>query len=87
MAGAGLLLSPTAVCAQDYTAGDLTGRVETDAHAPVAGATVTVRSAQGQTRSARTERDGSYRISALAAGAYQADVAAPGLLPLNGQAI
>jgi outer membrane receptor protein involved in Fe transport len=84
LAGAAALATITAVTvapsvaqAQDYTSGNLTGRVETAAGTPVAGATVTVRSGQGITRSANTDVNGHYQVTALPAGAYLVDVSGP----------
>jgi outer membrane receptor protein involved in Fe transport len=86
--GAGLVaLTPSVALAQDYTSGNLNGRVETEAGEPVSGATVTLRSGQGQVRTATTGADGSFRITALPAGAYSADVAAPGLNALTNQRV
>jgi hypothetical protein len=80
-------LVPTVAMAQDYTSGNLSGRVETEEGAAVAGATVTLRSGQGQVRTATTGADGQFRITALPAGAYTADVAAPGLNALTNQRV
>ncbi len=56
-----------------------TGRVMGTDGKPVGGATVTVTSAaQGFTRTATTEADGSYVISALPQGTYSFTVAADG---------
>lgn len=65
---------PAVASAQDYTSGNLSGRVETAGGAPVAGATVTVRSGQGVSRQATTDANGRYQINALPVGGYVADV-------------
>ena len=59
-----------AAYAQDYTSGTLTGTVEDDAGAPVAGARVTVTSPQGAVRETQTDADGAFRVPALAVGGY-----------------
>ncbi|MDB5452506.1 MAG: hypothetical protein JWO33_1084, partial [Caulobacteraceae bacterium] len=84
---AGVAIAPGVAVAQDYTSGNLTGRVETDGGAPVAGATVTVHSGQGAVRTTTTDASGRYQVTALAAGSYTADVAAPGLPGLTGRQI
>ncbi len=65
---------PGLAVAQDYTSGNLSGRVETADGAPVAGATVTIRSAQGVSRQATTDPAGRYQITALPVGPYTAAV-------------
>jgi outer membrane cobalamin receptor len=82
-----LALAPSAALAQDYTSGNLSGRVETDAGAPVGSATVTVRSSQGAVRTAVTDAQGRFLITALAAGAYRADITASDLPALTNQAV
>jgi outer membrane receptor protein involved in Fe transport len=69
---------PDVACAQDYTSGSLTGTVEDDAGAPVAGAKVTITSAQGATRETTTDADGAFRVPALAVGTYTVRVQAEG---------
>lgn len=64
------LFSPTLASAQDYTSGILSGYVRDGAGAPIAGAEVSVTSAQGSTRETVTAADGSFRVPALAVGAY-----------------
>lgn len=78
---------PTLAVAQDYTSGNLTGRVEDQEGAGVPGATVTVRSGQGATRTAVTDDNGRYQINALAVGQYRAEVTAEGYDGLNNQRI
>lgn len=82
-----VLSAPGAAVAQDYTSGNLTGRVVNEAGAPVAGAAVTVRSSQGVVRSTVTDEDGRYQIPALAAGGYVADVTAAGYGGVQARAI
>ncbi|MGA0607755.1 TonB-dependent receptor [Phenylobacterium sp. VNQ135] len=65
---------PGVAVAQDYTSGNLSGRVETAEGAPVAGATVTVRSGQGVSRQATTDANGRYQINALPVGPYSAEI-------------
>ncbi|MBX3479636.1 MAG: TonB-dependent receptor [Caulobacter sp.] len=65
--------------AQDYTSGILTGSVVGEDGQPVAGAAVTLHSSQGVTRSTTTAADGSFRIPALAVGAYTIHIEASGL--------
>ncbi|MDR6135070.1 hypothetical protein QE361_002060 [Sphingomonas sp. SORGH_AS802] len=65
--------------AQDYTQVNATGRVQGTDGRPIAGATVTVTStAQGFSRSAVTDGNGSYTITALPQGTYSFTVEAPG---------
>ena len=74
----GLTTLATVAHAQDYTSGILSGRVMDEAGRPVAGATVTVRSSQGVTRSVVAGADGGFRIPALPVGAYTSRVEAAG---------
>jgi outer membrane receptor protein involved in Fe transport len=67
---AAVLLSATSASAQDYTSGILTGTVSDSSGARVAGASVSVTSAQGSVRSATTDANGSFRIPALPVGSY-----------------
>lgn len=67
---AAAFVAPTAAIAQDYTSGVLSGAVSDAAGAPVAGAAVTVTSAQGTVRNATTDANGSFRMPALPVGAY-----------------
>lgn len=85
---AGLTLAvPTLAVAQDYTSGNLTGRVENQEGAGVAGATVTVRSSQGTTRTVTTDETGRYQVNALAVGPYTAEISAEGYDGLKNQRI
>jgi len=74
VAPAAALLSPAVAVAQDYTSGILSGTVRDGSGAPVAGATVSVRSAQGSTRQTVTAADGSFRVPALAVGSYTVSI-------------
>lgn len=78
---------PSLAVAQDYTSGNLTGRVEKEDGSPIAGATVTVRSGQGAVRTATTDASGRYQINALPVGAYTADVAAGDFNSISDQRI
>ena len=69
---------PNVACAQDYTSGSLTGTVEDDAGAPVAGARVIITSEQGATRETTTDAEGTFRVPALAVGTYTVRVQAEG---------
>ncbi|WP_153002869.1 TonB-dependent receptor [Sphingomonas sanguinis] len=78
-AGVGAVTLAAPAAAQDYTQVNATGRVMGTDGKPVGGATVTVTSAaQGFTRTATTQADGSYVISALPQGTYSFTVAADG---------
>lgn len=78
-AGAGAVAIATPAMAQDYTQVNATGRVLGTDGAPLGGATVTVTStAQGFTRSATTQADGSYAIAALPQGTYSFTITADG---------
>lgn len=74
-----------AAVAQDYTSGILTGQVADQGGRPLAGASVTIRSGQGVTRSTRTQADGSFRIPALAVGSYDITIEASGLNTITDQ--
>ncbi|MDP1632181.1 MAG: TonB-dependent receptor [Caulobacter sp.] len=80
-------LVPTMASAQDYTSGILSGSVTDENGSPLAGATVSVTSAQGTTRTARTDSNGGYRIPALPVGVYSASVSAAGFPSLSGQTV
>ncbi|MBN9318910.1 MAG: TonB-dependent receptor [Caulobacterales bacterium] len=71
--------APSVASAQDYTTGILSGQVQNDAGAGVAGATVSVTSAQGVTRTATTDASGSFRIPALSVGGYTANISGNGM--------
>ena len=69
---------PTLASAQDYTSGNLGGKVVGTDGAPIAGATVTVTSGQGTVRTLTAGADGSFFAPALQAGRYTATISAPG---------
>lgn len=74
-----ITLAPTSASAQDYTSGTLTGRVTNDSGAPVAGASVEVRSnSQGATRTTTTDGSGAFRSALLPIGEYTVTITAPG---------
>lgn len=77
------LMTPTVAVAQDYTSGVLTGTVSDQNGAPVAGATVRATSGQGVSRAATTDANGTFRIPALAVGAYQVTIDQSGFAALN----
>lgn len=83
---AGVLLSPTAAHAQDYTSGVLSGTVSDASGASVAGATVTATSAQGTVRTATTGSDGTFRMPALPVGAYSISISQSGYTTLTQRA-
>ncbi len=86
LAGVVTALAPVAVMApashavaQDYTNGALTGRILTEQGAPVANASVSIRSvAQGVVRETTAGADGLFRTGLIPAGDYQVTVSAPG---------
>lgn len=72
-------LAPTSVHAQDYTRGVLAGTVVQANGSPVAGAEVTVVSAeQGFTNKATTDDKGGFLINALPTGIYKVTVTSNG---------
>lgn len=76
-----LIASPAA--AQDYTTANLSGAVVDASGKPVPGASVSLRSGQGATRSATAGDNGRFQIPALSFGAYRAHVTAPGYAPTD----
>ena len=79
VAASGLTVVATPASAQGYVNVIAGGSVTDAAGKPVAGATVTVTSgAQGFTRSATTDKDGSYQIPELPPGSYSFTITAPG---------
>ncbi|WP_322963013.1 TonB-dependent receptor [Sphingomonas fuzhouensis] len=79
VAASGLTVIAAPVAAQGYVNVIAGGSVTDAAGKPIAGATVTVTSdAQGFTRSATTDRDGSYQIPELPPGSYSFTISAPG---------
>lgn len=80
------LLTPTVAHAQDYTNGTLSGVVQGTNSQPIAGATVTVRSAsQGITRTTTSNADGTFRVPLIPTGRYDVTVNAPGYDSLSDQ--
>jgi len=78
-ASVGAIALSAPASAQDYTNVNATGRVQSTAGQPIAGATVTITSNdQGFTRSATTSADGAFRIPQLPQGNYTFTVAAEG---------
>lgn len=78
------LMAPSAAVAQDYTSGTLAGRVQNNAGEAVAGATVSVRSAdQGITRTATTDASGHFRFPLIPVGRYAVTVNAGGFDALS----
>ncbi len=78
-----LVAMPTAAVAQDYTSGTLTGSVSDQSGTAVAGAAVSVTSAQGAVRSTVTDANGGFRLPALAVGAYDVTISVDGVVQLN----
>ena|GEM_PF-52551 len=83
---AAAMLAPTAAVAQDYTSGVLSGTVTDASGAAVSGASVAVTSAQGSTRTTTTDANGSFRLPALAVGAYTVRIEQSGFATLNQRA-
>lgn len=77
------LVMPSVAAAQDFSSGTLSGAV-TDANgAPVAGATVQVRSnEQGVTRTATTDDAGQFRAALVPIGEYTVTITAPSYEPV-----
>ncbi len=81
---AAVLLAPTQAAAQNLVQGAVSGTVETQTGAPVAGATVTLQSvSQGFTRTYTTGANGQFRAVALPTGDYTVTVASAGNAPLT----
>ncbi|HVY84411.1 MAG TPA: TonB-dependent receptor [Caulobacterales bacterium] len=81
------LLAPTAASADAYTSVDFSGRVVDASGAPVNGATVTLVSNQGTTRTATTGANGEFRLNAVPVGAYTVSVQANGFSPSENNAV
>lgn len=80
------LVTPTEAVAQDYTNGTLSGHVQSTNSQPVAGASVTVRSAtQGITRTTTTGADGNFRVPLIPTGRYDVTINAPGFDTISDQ--
>ncbi|MFZ0267025.1 TonB-dependent receptor [Caulobacter sp.] len=78
---------PTLASAQDYTSGNISGKVEDASGAPIANATVVVTSGQGTTRTLTTGADGSFFSPALQAGSYRATISASGYSAAENQVV
>lgn len=92
LAGAALLIAPMAVMvalpqtasAQDYSTGALAGTVTDSSGAPVAGATVVVRSqAQGFERNLTTDERGAFRAPLIPTGRYTVGITKSGYRSIN----
>ena len=84
-AGATLFVAAPAA-AQDYTSGAVIATITNNAGAPVAGATVTMRSvAQNQARTFVTNGAGTFSASGLTPGVYDITVNAAGYQPYSDQ--
>lgn len=82
------LILPLATCllfvsayAQQQSTGSIRGKAIDALGALVSGATVTITSANGSQQTTRTNRDGAFTISNLAAGRYTLRASAPGFAP------
>jgi outer membrane receptor protein involved in Fe transport len=72
------IVAPLSANAQDYTTGALSGSLRNETGASISGADVSVTSlAQGFTRSATTDSNGTFRVGALPAGDYQVVITLP----------
>ena len=77
-------LAPVSASAQDYSSGTLNGTVTNADGAPVAGATVKVKSlSQGFERNLTTDSDGKFRAALIPIGSYSVAITAPGYLPTS----
>jgi len=75
---------PTLASAQDYTSGTLVGTVTDTSGAPVANATVAVKSLrQGFERNVTTDSDGQFRVSLIPTGGYSVTINKSGFQPLT----
>ncbi len=75
-------LAPTDASAQDYSSGTLVGNVVDTTGAPVAGATVTVRSvSQGFVRDQTTDANGTFRAPLIPIGSYAVSISKDGYNP------
>ena len=79
-----VIAAPTTASAQDFSTGSMTGTV-TDANgAPIAGASVQVRSdEQGFTRNLTTDAGGNFRAALVPIGNYTVSITAPGYEPVR----
>ncbi|WP_238542374.1 TonB-dependent receptor [Sphingomonas sp. PAMC 26621] len=81
-------LSAAPASAQDYTNIAASGRVTSDAGAPIANAEVSITASdRGISRSATTNESGAYTIAQLAPGNYDFTVTAPGFAPYTEKAV
>jgi len=75
---------PTMASAQDYSSGTLGGTVTDTTGAPVAGATIKVKSlSQGFEREVTTDSDGQFRIALIPAGGYSVAINKAGFVPTS----
>ncbi|WP_454761159.1 TonB-dependent receptor [Caulobacter segnis] len=75
-------MAPSIASAQDYSSGTLNGTVTDGSGAPVAGASVKVKSlAQGFERDLTTDSDGKFRAALIPIGGYSVAITASGFLP------
>lgn len=82
--GAVATLAPTMASAQDYSSGTLIGSVNDTSGAPVAGATVVVKSlAQGFERNLTTDSSGQFRAALIPSGAYSVSIKKAGFVPAS----
>jgi hypothetical protein len=78
-----VIVAPTSATAQDFSTGSLAGTVTDSNGAPVAGASVAVRSnEQGFTRNVTTDASGSFRAALVPIGSYTVTIEAPGYDPV-----
>ena len=91
MFGAGLAATVVAAApaaAQDYTRGSIGGTIAAEGGAPLAGATVTLRSnEQGFTRTTTTDASGRFAFSLLPTGSYTLNAQGPGGEVVNDPAV
>jgi hypothetical protein len=81
-------ITPQSAFAQDYTRGNLVGTVVDQAGAPVSGAEVSIKSnEQGFNRSATTDANGSFRVTALPTGSYSVTVTSGGTVVVEDKAV
>lgn len=79
-----VIAAPTSASAQDFSTGSMSGTV-TDANgAPIAGASVEVRSnEQGFARTTTTDATGGFRVALVPIGNYTVTIQAPGYNPVS----
>ena len=77
-------VAPTVASAQDYSSGTLIGTVNDTSGAPIAGATVVVKSlAQGFERNLTTDAQGQFRAALIPSGAYSVSITKGGYVAAN----